>query len=79
MRYKQVLIIREVGIEQQAQIIFEAEHQVTTWCCCNGGRSKSKVEFSKNHFEPHEKCTAKVYVDNKRSNKGLQGVRMALE
>ena len=79
MKYKQVLIVRELGDNFQTNITQTSENQITTWCCVDQGSSKIQVLFEKNVFTPHELCKAYVDLDNSKCGVDLTNVRLAVE
>lgn len=79
MKFKQVLILREVPPNAEASIKQTSEHQITTWCCMDQGRSKIEVTFDRNTFLPNEVCTADIHIDNTNCNIAMNHVRLAVE
>lgn len=79
MKNKQVLIVREQGDNFQTNINRTDEHNITTWCCVNQGRSRITTNFEKNVFEPHEACKAFLTIDNSGCNLNMEHVSLSLE
>ena len=79
MKNKQVIILREMGDNYQTDITRTDEHDISTWCCINQGRSRITTKFDKNVFEPHEVCKAYINVDNSNCNLNMEHVSLSLE
>lgn len=79
MKYKQVLVVKEIPPPAESDIKQTSEHQITTWCCCDQGSCKVDVKFERNTFFPNEICRAQADVDNTQCNLGVHDVRLAVE
>ena len=79
MKNKQVLIVREMGDNFQTNISQTSEHDITTWCCVNQGRSRITTNFEKNIFQPDESCKAFLTIDNSGCNLNMEHVILSLE
>lgn len=51
---------------------------ITAWCCIDKGKSKLKVYFEKDVYEPGEEAAVKYFVDNSECKVDLTGVNFAL-
>ena len=71
MKYKQVVVIREMGEQFQTNISQVSENRITTWCCVDQGTSKIEVKFDKNVLEPHVVCRAHIDLNNAACNVAL--------
>jgi hypothetical protein len=53
----------------------EIEKEVTTWCCCNQGKSKVVTHFEKNNYYVGEKAVLFVELDNSKCDVRLGEVK----